>query len=347
MVAFRLTASCFDRGALLAVVLVAAVPAGAFAQSATGGPVLTTPHFAFYSDLPTNEHDTLIAAATARRSNRPDVFVAAEQACFKGLPAAEREAWDRAVADYVAGKSTRQQRIYERFALAGLVRADSVADAGDRDFLRQWTALLQAATPAYRQCRWPAQDALNRRWIAHVTTLLTTYEQTLGEQLPKLFASPWKGLPFRVDVVNLASFSGADSAAFGEPETPHIQISSTHPSNQGLAALEAVFHEASHSLTGPDSPLSTALRNATARAAATVPPDLVHQIHFFIAGEAVRRVLADHGETYTPHLFALKLFSDRFREIISRVWLPEIDGTRTLDEAAADLVRSLNAPADK
>jgi len=266
---------------------------------------------------------------------------------FLAYEAAEREAWDRAVDDYLAARATRLQRLYERMVLAGLVRADSLADAANRDFLRQWTALLQAATPAYRQCRWPAQDALNRRWIEHVKTLLAMYEQTLGEQLPRLFASPWAGLPFRVDVVNVASFSGADSATGGEPETLHILASSTNRSNQGLAALETVFHEASHSLAGPDSPLGTALRNGAARAGAPVPPDLVHQVHLFIVGEAVRRVLADHAQIYTPSLFALDLFSDRFREIISRIWQPQIDGARTLDEAAGDLARGLTTRPDK
>jgi hypothetical protein len=57
-----------------------------------------------------------------------------------------------------------------------------------------------------------------------------------------------------------------------------------------------------------------------------VPPDFLHQVHFFIAGDAVRRVVADRGETYTPFLFRLKLFSDRFR-----------------DDAADKLVRAMNA----
>jgi hypothetical protein len=335
------------RHPLLTVVLLGALPPAGFAQTATGDAVATTTHFAFYSDLPTNVHDTLITVATARRANRPDIFDAVEQACFNGLPAAEREAWDRAVDDYVAARSTRGQRVYERFVLAGFLRPESVADTGDRDFLRRWTALLQAPAPAYRRCRWPAQDASNRRWIGQARTLLATYERPLGERLPQLFTSPWTGLPFRVDIVNVGSFSGADSAHGGEPDTPHILISSANPSNQGFAALEAAFHEASHFLTGPDSPLDTALRTATARTGASVPPDLLHQVHFFITGEAVRRVLADHGEMYTPHLFALKLFSDRFREIIARVWLPQINGTRTLDEAAVELVRGLNTQSDK
>jgi hypothetical protein len=44
---------------------------------------------------------------------------------------------------------------------------------------------------------------------------------------------------------------------------------------------------------------------------------------------------------------AIALFSDRFREIISRTWQPQMDGARTLDEAAVELVRGLNAQGDK
>jgi hypothetical protein len=328
---------------LLLFALIATAPLTAFAQAPPAAVVLTTAHFAFYSDLPTNLHDALIAVATARRSNRPHPFSAAELACITRLPAAERDAWDRAVDDYVAARSTSRQRYDERMSLAGFVHADSVADAGDREFLRQWTELREAATPAYRQCRWPAQDALNRQWIDHVRTLLATYEQALGERLPRLFVSTWRGLPFRVDVVNVANFAGANSADSDDPPTLHILVSSTNPSNQGLAALETVFHEACHYLTLPDSPLSVALQNAAERAGATVPPDFLHQVHFFIAGDAVRRVLADRGETYTPFLFRLKLFSDRFRESVSRTWPSTVDDQRALDDAADKLVRAMNA----
>jgi hypothetical protein len=327
---------------LLIFAVIAAASSTAFAQ-APPAVVLTTAHFAFYSDLSTNVHDALIAVATARRTNQPDPFSESELACMTGLPTAERDAWDRAVEDYVGARSTNRQRYYERMSLAGFVRPDSAAEASDREFLRQWNGLREAATPAYRQCRWPAQDALNRQWIDHVGSLLTTYEQALGDRLPRLFASTWRGLPFRVDVVNGAGFSGANSADNDDPPTLHILVSSTNPSNQGPAALETVFHEACHFLTLPDSALSVALRNAAARAAATLPPDVVHQVHFFITGEAVRRVLADRGVTYTPLLFTLKLFSDRFRDSVSRAWPPTADDARALDEAADNLVRGMNA----
>lgn len=326
--------------ALVLLLLTAALPP-AFGQTATT-PVLATPHFAFYSDLRTNTHDALIAVATARRSQRPGPFSADEETCFKSAPDAERQAWDRAVDDYVAAKSTRQQRLDERWLLAGLIRVDTVGNAGDSEFLRRWSALLDAATSAYRRCRWSAQDTVNRRWIDHVKALLATYEQTLGEELPRLFATGWAGLPFRIDVVNIASFDGANSVSHEPPATLHVLVSSVNPANQGLAALETVFHEASHFLAQPESPLNIALKNAAEHADAKVPPDFLHEVQFFITGEAVRRALAARGETYTPDLFALKLFSDRFRENVPRVWMLQIDGRRTLEQAADDLVRAMN-----
>ncbi len=42
-----------------------------------------------------------------------------------------------------------------------------------------------------------------------------------------------------------------------------------------------------------------------------------------------------------PYLYVQKLFSDRFRESAARIWPAYLDGTRTLDQAASDLVSSM------
>jgi hypothetical protein len=306
---------------------------------------LTTTQFAFFSDLATNVNDALIAAAIARRAQQPDPFAGgADKACFDRLPSADREGWTRAVDAYVAGTSTNFQRVLRRLELAGLVRRDGLSDATTRQFLDEAAALRDAATPAYRQCRWQAQDARNRRWINGVAALLAVHEAALRQQLPELFKTPWAGLPFRADVVDTAPPTGADSASPDFP-TLHILVSSSNSANQDRAALEIVFHEASHSLATADSPLGTALASAFSDAGVTPPRDFVHQVHFFMTGEAVRRELARTGEPpYTPYLYAVKLFSDNFREAASRTWPTYMDGKRTLKEAASDLVRAMNAP---
>jgi hypothetical protein len=119
-------------------------------------------------------------------------------------------------------------------------------------------------------------------------------------------------------------------------------VSSSNSGNQDRAALEIVFHEASAFLTGFDSPLRAALAAATREGSGTVRGDLTHPVHFFMTGEAVRRVLEKAGEPpYAPYLYAGKLFSPEFRDAIKKVWPVYMDGKRTLQEAAADLIRAL------
>ncbi len=61
-----------------------------------------------------------------------------------------------------------------------------------------------------------------------------------------------------------------------------------------------------------------------------------------MTGEAVRRVLEKPGEPpYTPYLDAQGLFSSEFRDAIKKTWPAYMDGKRTLQEAAADLIRAL------
>jgi hypothetical protein len=210
----------------------------AAAQGSRSDAVLTTKHFAFYSDLATNVNDALVATATARLSKQADPFATGPvKVCMDSLPAPERDAWGRAVDYYAQSKTTPIQRILLRLELAGLVQRDGLGDAASRQFLEEVGRIRDAATPAYQRCRWPEQDALNRGWIDRVKPLLETYENALGEQLPRLFQKPWAGLPFRVDVVQTASYSGANAASPRDP-TLHILVSSTHADNQGVRALE-------------------------------------------------------------------------------------------------------------
>ena len=327
------------------VVLIAtlALPGVVAAQTPPPAALLTTKHFAFYSDLATNVNDALVTAASARLQKRPEPFASGpETTCIDGLAMPERAAWERAVTYYTESKSTGFQRVLLRLKLAGYAQRYGMDDAANLKYLEEIAAIREAATPAYQKCRWPAQDALNRQWIDRVKPLLDRHEIALGEQLPRLFQKPWEGLPFRVDVVQFGGFSGANSAG---PDYPalHIYISSTNTANQDRAALEVAFHEAVHFVAGPDTPLGVALASAIKESGITPPRmDLVHAVHFFVSGEAVRRAFAqDGGPPYTPYLYAQKLFPDQFRESAARLWPAYMDGTRTLAQAASDQVRAL------
>jgi hypothetical protein len=317
------------------------------AQAPDRGAVATTPHFAFYSDFATNLNDAVIAAGAARGAKKVELFQSSsEKACFDGLLAAERAAWNRVVDYYAEIVSPAQHsapvQTLPRLELAGVVKKEALTDAADRRFLDITSGLRAAAAPAYERCRWSAQDAANRRWVDGVLPLLEMYGPTLAQRLPELYGTPWAGMPFRVDVVETVSYAGADSINLRNPGL-HILVSSSSSATQGRAALEAVFHEASHFLTGFNTPLRAALGAAVRDAGGgTVRGDLTHPVHFFMTGEAVRRVLDKPGEPpYTPYLYALTMFSPEFRAAIKETWPAYLDGKRTLQEAAADLIRAL------
>jgi hypothetical protein len=323
--------------AAFAGVLIAGASCADAAPSAKTRPIFTTRHFAFYSDFATNLNQTLIADFAARRDGRAGVFdTGTDKACFDTLPSTARDGWARAVEYYRTNQASQGQRVLLRLELGGLVDRGAVTTPQDRNVLDAFARAREDAGPAYRQCKWSAQDAANRAWVARLRPLLRTHAKALGEQFPRLFQTPWRGLPFRVDVVDQAGFSGGNSAS-DDAGRLHILVSSTSPDNQGSSALEVVFHEACHFLAQPGGPLSNALNTAANTAGVTLPRDVLHQVHFFMTGEAVRRSFERTGQSYTPYLYALKLFSDGFRDAVRRIWPAYMDGTRTLDQAAAEL----------
>ena len=72
-----------------------------------------------------------------------------------------------------------------------------------------------------------------------------------------------------------------------------------------------------------------------------LPRDLWHGVLFYTTGETVRRVLEEAGEPgYEPMMFSADIFG-RFHEALREAWPAYLDGERTLQEAARDLIRAL------
>lgn len=313
-------------------------------QSAAGQAVRITAHFAFFSDFETNLNDALIAAGRARdnRGSAPSL----EPACIKALPAAERAGWSRAVDQYAGTISSRstgsrdQMRI--RLELAGVVKDDEWEDPAERRFIEATRAIRAAAAPAYRACRWTAQDRANRRWIEALLPLLIEHESMLAGRLAEAFQTGWASLPIRVDVVETVDWTGANTIHL-RPPSAHVLISSSNPGYQDAAALEMVFHEASHFLTGRDTPLRRALEDAVPRAAGNpFRGDLVHAVHFYMTGEIVRRRLHEAGIDYRPYMYAQRLYRGSvFFQAVESTWPAYLDGETTLPDAARALVQAL------
>ena len=330
-------------GVILGLGILLSAPSASLGQAPERTPVLTTPHFAFYGDFDPNLNDALIAAGAARKGGKPELFHSGgEASCFDKLPPSARAGWDGAVNYYKeiispTGSNDRQRYLL-RVQLAGF--DEELKDAGARQFVEIARNFRAAAGPAYKACRWAAQDEKNRRWIEDLKPRLAADEQKIAPRLEQLYHKRWSGLPIPVDLVETVDWSGANTI-LRDPAGGHLLISNSY---QGLSALEVVFHEASHLLMGRNAPLRQVLESAASAADWRLPGDLWHVVLFYTTGEAVRRILEDGGKPgYTPMVYAI---FDRgawvgYRKALESTWRPYIDGEQTLSEAAASLIEAL------
>lgn len=316
-------------------------------QAAPREPVLTTARFAFFSDFETNLNDALIAAGRARKKGNGELFRSgAEMACFEELSSSRRAAWNSAVDYYAQIVSPVSFGAREQFLVRLELGFDeNPADTEQAELVGIARSLRAVAGPAYRACRWTAQDEQNRKWIAELQPRLAAQEEPLAARLQDLYQKRWKTLPILVDVVETVDWSGANTG-WSDAGQGHVLISSTV---HGASAFETVFHEASHVLMDRGDPVRRALDEAARTAGVGLPADLWHVVMFYTTGEVVRRGLAEHGEPgYTPMLYEIYERGTwaEYRTMLEQQWQPYVDGKRSIAEAAAKLVAALRPPAE-
>ena len=147
---------------------------------------------------------------------------------------------------------------------------------------------LERLMPIYQKHVWPEHDRRNRAWIGAVQPLLDRHGKALSQALTRTYQSTWPSDPVPVDLSVTAGPNGAYTTG---PPT-HVTISSSEASLQGLAALEMLFHEGSHSAV---SNLFERVRLASSEQKVSVPPQLWHAVLFYTAGELTTRELKAHG----------------------------------------------------
>ena len=197
-------------------------------------------------------------------------------------------------------------------------------------------AMLERLMPIYQKHWWPEHDRMNRAWIAAAQPLLERHGTALSHALTRTYDTTWPSNPVAVDLSVTAGPVGAYTTG---PPT-QVTISSTDPGYQGLAALEMLFHESSHS---PVSGLFERVRQAASEQKASIPPQLWHGVLFYTAGELTTRELNAHGIAYTPYAgpgLYTNLCGAGCREKIAEYWTPRIDGKRSIAESLAALVAS-------
>ena len=195
---------------------------------------------------------------------------------------------------------------------------------------------LERLMPIYQKHVWPEHDRRNRAWIEAVQPLLDRHGTALSQALTRTYESTWPSEPVPVDLSVTAGPNGAYTTG---PPT-HVTISSSEPSLQGLAALEMLFHESSHSAV---SNLFERVRQASTEQNVSVPPQLWHAVLFYTAGELTTRELNAHGIAYTQYAgqgLYTNLCGAGCREKIAEYWTPHLDGKRSLVECLSALVAS-------
>ena len=287
--------------------------------------------FDFRSDFWINLHHYLHALARNASPLKEDLPAAASPA--------ERESWQAAVASY----RTKYGAMRPTFDVPLIMLKIRLLDARG-DSLRgsavpaEVATVLESAAAVYRRHVWPAHDAANRRFIESVQPTLAKFGQSIATRVAGTYSTTWPTRPIRADVVRSVSPPGG---AYTTNNPTHITIEAEDPRQQGFAAIETVFHEASHGWGGT-------LINELAAAAKTlnveVPRDLWHAVLFFNAGEITRRALADGGAgEYRLYMDAEKVFAN-LRPAVAAHWPAFLDGKITRQEALGRILRDSPRP---
>lgn len=307
------------------------------------------PVFEFHSGFWINLHHFLYEQARLRH-RRP----AAEAPVSPDtLTREEQRAWAAALDFYAGDLSQRDLLLNSDMVNINnrLAEMEACADLSGRSSrecasgLRQeHIAALERAAPVYRARWWPGHDQSNRAWIASVGPMVRQFGAELAQQLAATYHAEWPAGRLQVDVV----FYGGPFGAYTSLDPAHLTISSFDPRNQGYAALEVLFHEASHTLAG-------AVRDAIVRECRArskpIPRDLWHALLFYTTGEIVKRALnvpdssaEPNPGNYTPYAYRYGLYArgwNHYQRALERYWQPYLDGKADFDAAVARVVSAL------
>jgi hypothetical protein len=283
------------------------------------------------------------------------------------LSGAEQRAWDEAVSYYAANYAGidlafSTELILLKNQLGDFETCDELSGVKkkscDAGLPAKLTQILEGAAPVYRAHGWPADDRANRAWIKRVAPLVREQGVGLSHRLADIYQTRWPNEKIRVDVSAAANADGAYTTL----DPLRVTIASTDARNQGPAALEILFHEASHGI-------ATQVEQAIARECRQrdkpIPRDLWHALIFYTTGEVIKPLMdtqsdaanasslpngpggsngTQAGTEYTPYAKREGLYQrgwESYLEILTRYWQPYLEGRVTYDDAVAHMVSAL------
>jgi hypothetical protein len=353
-------------GAVACVVFVAMQIAAATPQiDSSYGPL---PVFELHSGFWINLHHRLYEQARQKesakpsdgkspKSGKPNLQIA--PTAKPVLTASEQRAWDEAVsyyADNYAGFDLvfSTELILLKNQLGDFETCDELSGAKrkscDAGLPPKLTHILETAAPVYRAHQWPMDDRANRAWIKRVAPLVREQGVGLSHRLADIYQTRWPSERIRVDVTGYANWAGAYTTL----DPLRVTISSSDPRNQGPAALEILFHEASHGIAQP---VEQAIARECRQRNKPIPRDLWHALIFYTTGEVIKPILngaqADSSEggsgsppepQYIPYAQREGLYQREWQDyyrLLTRFWQPYLDGRANFDDAIAHMVSAL------
>jgi len=289
------------------------------------------------------------------------------------LSAAEQRAWDDAVAYYVANYADKDllfslELVLLKNQLGDFETCEELSGAKkktcDAGLPAKLTQILDAAGPVYRAHGWSADDRANRAWIKRAAPLVREQGVGLSHRLADIYQTRWPTERIRVDVSAVANYAGAYTTL----DPLRVTIASTDARNQGAAALEVLFHEASHGIA---TPVEQAIARECRQRDKPIPRDLWHALIFYTTGEVIKPIMDTEDDAasdralpngsggsdaspadsrsleetqYTPYAIREGLYRrgwENYLEILTRYWQPYLEGRVTFDDAIAHMVSAL------
>ena len=253
-------------------------------------------------------------------------------------PASTSPAWRKAV-DYYRREVVTHDWLTDEAAQINnrLANLDDAASLRDSGLAPDLIVALDAAAPIYKARWWPKHDRANRAWIDAASPLISKYGEALKTELAAAFQTDWPKTPIRVDIAEYANWAGAYTTL----DPTHITVSSVNAGYQGNAALEMLFHEASHAMIAKIRAALVDEMKAEHKLLRT--REFWHAVLFYTAGEMARR----HLEGYTPYAIKNGLYDHGWAgglEVLDKDWKPYLDGKIDLATAVRGVVTDYGVP---
>ncbi len=197
---------------------------------------------------------------------------------------------------------------------------------------------LNAVASIYEKHFWAGHHNENTVWINKAKTLLTKHGEIIQDKLEKIFQHKLYITPIKYDIVYAPAYWAGAYTMDG-----HAVITSSRADYQSLAALEMVFHEASHGKILR--PMQTEMKALEQTFHYIHEKQLWHALQFYTVGEVVKTSLAQHGIAgYQPYAYKNGLYNRswaKYEPLIVRFWQPYIDGKTDMKFALQEILNAL------